>query len=111
MSPPPWAFAASTSGATGPKAGRAERLAEACGIALQLTNILRDVREDVRNGRIYLPRDDLDRFGVAPRELDADRPSDRLRDLLAFEAQRAYEYYDRARAWCPWSTRSAGPCS
>ena len=45
--------------------GRAESLAEACGVALQLTNILRDVREDAGNGRVYLPHDDLERFGVA----------------------------------------------
>ena len=69
--------------------GRAERLAEACGIALQLTNILRDVREDARNGRVYLPQDEMARFGVEPRELDADRPSRGLHDLLAFQAQRA----------------------
>ena len=48
------------------EAGKAERLAEACGIALQLTNILRDVREDARNGRIYLPEDELARFGGRP---------------------------------------------
>jgi 15-cis-phytoene synthase len=76
--------------------GRAEALAESCGIALQLTNIIRDVREDAERGRIYLPQDDLGRFGVAPEELIADRPSDGLRALLAFEARRAYDYYDRA---------------
>ena len=81
--------------------GRAERLAEACGLALQLTNILRDVREDARGGRIYLPQDDMNRFGVGPHELDAERPSRRLRDLLAFEAARAYEYYDTARDLVP----------
>jgi phytoene synthase len=81
--------------------GRAERLAEACGIALQLTNILRDVREDARHGRIYLPRDEMDRFGVDPRELDSDVPTKGLRDLLAFEAGRAYEYYDQARGLEP----------
>ena len=81
--------------------GKAERLASACGIALQLTNIIRDVREDVRGGRIYLPEDDLARFGVDPRELDAERPSERLRDLLAFEARRAYDLYDRARDLVP----------
>jgi phytoene synthase len=80
---------------------RAERLAEACGIALQLTNILRDVREDARNGRVYLPQDEMARFGVDPRELDADRPSQRLRDLLAFEARRAYEYYEQASELVP----------
>lgn len=76
--------------------GRAEALAESCGIALQLTNIIRDVREDAERGRIYLPQDDLGRFGVAPEELIADRPSDGLRALLAFEARRAYDYYNRA---------------
>ena len=78
--------------------GQAERLAERCGIALQLTNILRDIRDDAEHGRIYLPRDDLLRFGVEPRELAAaGPPSDRVRSLLAFEGQRAYEYYEAAR--------------
>lgn len=81
--------------------GRAERLAEACGIALQLTNILRDVREDARNGRVYLPQDEMARFGVEPRELDADRPSRGLHDLLAFQAQRAVAYYEQARELVP----------
>jgi phytoene synthase len=77
--------------------GKAERLAERCGIALQLTNILRDVRDDARDGRIYLPREDLARFGVEPDELTAGgRPSDRLRALLAFEGRRAYEHYEDA---------------
>jgi len=73
--------------------GRAERLAESCGVALQLTNILRDVREDALLGRIYLPREDLDRFGVAPEELSAPRPGARLRALFEFQARRAYNYY------------------
>lgn len=77
--------------------GRAEALAEACGVALQLTNILRDVREDARAGRIYLPLEDLDRFGVSPEDLQASNLSDRLRKLLAFEARRAYDFY--AKAW------------
>jgi phytoene synthase len=82
--------------------GQAERLAERCGIALQLTNILRDVRDDARNGRVYLPRDDLARFGVVPEELaGAGRPGESVRALLAFEAQRAYEYYDDARGLIP----------
>jgi 15-cis-phytoene synthase len=82
--------------------GKAERLAEHCGIALQLTNILRDVRDDARNGRIYLPREDLARFGVEPEDLAAGgRPSDRVRELLAFEGRRAYEYYEEARPLVP----------
>ncbi|MGP0069813.1 MAG: phytoene/squalene synthase family protein [Isosphaeraceae bacterium] len=82
--------------------GKAERLAEHCGIALQLTNILRDVRDDARGGRIYLPREDMARFGVAPEDLAAGgRPSDRVRELLAFEGRRAYEYYEDARPLVP----------
>jgi phytoene synthase len=77
--------------------GRAEALAEACGVALQLTNILRDVREDAQNGRVYLPQEDLARFGVAPEELTAPRASERVRDLLRFQGRRAYAYYDQAR--------------
>jgi phytoene synthase len=76
--------------------GRAEALGEACGIALQLTNILRDVREDAEAGRIYLPREDLERFGVEPGELLERRPSDRVRELLAFQRRRAYDYYEKA---------------
>jgi phytoene synthase len=82
--------------------GRAETLAEHCGIALQLTNIIRDVREDACNGRIYLPQDDLARFGVGPEELSAaGQSSDRLRALLAFEGQRAYQFYEDAYRLAP----------
>src|SRR5262245_28678951 len=77
--------------------GRAEAMAEACGIALQLTNILRDVREDAQAGRVYLPAEDLARFGVAPEELNARRMNDRVRALFAYEATRAYTYYEQAR--------------
>jgi phytoene synthase len=82
--------------------GKAEQFAERYGIALQLTNIIRDVGDDARNGRIYLPRDDLAKFGVQPEELAAKgRPSDRIRELLAFEGQRAYQFYDQARPLAP----------
>jgi 15-cis-phytoene synthase len=76
--------------------GKAESLAEDCGIALQLTNIIRDVREDALQGRVYLPSDDLRRFGVDPSELAAPRPTGRVRALLEFQGGRAYEYYRRA---------------
>jgi 15-cis-phytoene synthase len=82
--------------------GKAERLAESCGIALQLTNIIRDVGEDARNGRVYLPEEDLERFGVREEQLALrQRSSPRIRELLAFEGQRAYENYDRARLLVP----------
>jgi len=82
--------------------GKAEKLAGDCGLALQLTNILRDLGPDARDGRIYLPEDDLARFGVEPDELaSALRPNSRLHSLLAFEAQRAYGYYAAARQLVP----------
>jgi phytoene synthase len=80
-----------------PEGGRAEALADATGQALQRTNILRDVAEDARNGRIYLPADDLSKFGVTPDDLVAPQASASLRRLLAVHARRAYDDYDRAR--------------
>jgi phytoene synthase len=76
--------------------GRAESLAEACGVALQLTNILRDVREDAGAGRVYLPAEDLDRFGVIQADLMAPRLSESVRRLFEFEGQRAYSFYAQA---------------
>lgn len=69
------------------------KLAEKCGIAFQLTNVLRDVREDAENGRVYLPEEDLERFHVTAGELGAAECSPRLKELLAFEAERARQYY------------------
>jgi phytoene synthase len=76
---------------------KALELAEKCGIAFQLTNILRDVREDAGNGRVYLPEEDLARFGVQPEELIQPRLTPQLRDLLQFESARARKYYDESR--------------
>src|SRR5262249_41591815 len=71
-------------------------LAEKCGIAFQLTNILRDVREDAANGRIYLPGEDLDRFRVSKDTLERTELTPPLRELLRFEAQRARDYYEQS---------------
>ncbi len=71
----------------------AESLAEQCGLAFQLTNIIRDVREDAAMGRIYLPEEDLRKFEVSPAELGSGPASPRLRSLLAALADRAREYY------------------
>lgn len=73
------------------------RLAERCGVAFQLTNILRDVREDAEHGRVYLPAEDLERFGVKPEDLAGSALSPALRNLLAFEADRARAYYREAQ--------------
>ncbi|MEO6990302.1 MAG: presqualene diphosphate synthase HpnD [Candidatus Baltobacteraceae bacterium] len=67
--------------------------ADALGLALQLTNILRDVREDAGLDRVYLPAEDLDRFGVSEAELLTGTPSNRWRALVAFEAARARELF------------------
>jgi len=63
--------------------------ADELGLAMQLTNCLRDVREDARMGRIYLPQDDLQRFGVTEDELLEGHPGAGWKPLLAFEAERA----------------------
>lgn len=65
-------------------------LAEKCGIAFQLTNILRDIREDQSKGRVYIPAEDLARFEVSPETF---QPEERFRKLMAFEADRARRYY------------------
>ncbi len=64
------------------------RLAEKCGIAFQLTNIIRDVREDLERGRVYIPREDLARFGMERIE-----PGAGFTELMRFEGERALEYY------------------
>ena len=66
------------------------------GIALQLTNILRDLGRDLSAGRLYLPTEDLARFGVTEDDLRAGFVTDRVRALLDFEARRAREHYRRA---------------
>jgi phytoene synthase len=63
-------------------------LADDLGVAMQLTNILRDVREDYENGRVYLPAEDLRRFGCSV-------PSNVSAELIRFEALRAREWFDR----------------
>ena len=69
------------------------KLAENCGIAFQLTNILRDVKEDQEKNRVYLPREDFERFQVSQETF---QPHIRFAKLLEFEAQRARDYYDES---------------
>ena len=76
---------------------RAREYAVDLGIALQLTNILRDVQPDARMGRVYLPQEDLRRFGVTAADLREGRYTPRFVELMTWEAARAHEYY--ARAW------------
>jgi phytoene synthase len=79
----------------------AERPAEAAGIAFQLTNILRDLGEDATRGRVYLPREDLARFGYDEEELRRGVRDERFRELMRFEAGRAYAYYEAAEPLVP----------
>lgn len=71
--------------------------AEACGIAFQLTNILRDVKEDARLGRIYLPLEDLRRFAVSEDDIMNAHATPQFLELMNFEAARTREYYERAQ--------------
>jgi 15-cis-phytoene synthase len=71
----------------------AEALAENLGLAFQLTNIIRDIQEDANMGRIYLPAEDLERFKIGPEDFRQSSIPERLRWLLAAEADRAREYY------------------
>lgn len=75
---------------------RAEEYAISAGIAFQLTNILRDLGEDAANGRIYLPREDLERFGYTTEDIRRGQRDDRFRLLMRFEINRARDFYDAA---------------
>ena len=70
--------------------------AEACGIAFQLTNILRDVKEDAQMGRVYLPREDLRHFGIEEDDILNSRVTSQFIELMKFEAARAHECYRKA---------------
>ena len=75
--------------------------AEELGLAMQLTNIIRDVREDLERDRVYLPAEELARFGVSEAELGAAEPSPALVRLLRFQVDRARDYYRRSEAGIP----------
>ncbi len=86
---PPWASPELTPGTPIDKA-------VALGVANQLTNILRDVGEDARRGRIYLPLEDLERFGYSEQELFDGVINDRWRSLIQFQIQRAHQFFVKA---------------
>ena len=101
-----------------PRAGvdaeRAARLADSLGVALQLTNILRDIREDLLMGRLYLPEQDLKTFGIAELAVLPDGSLDpqqgRLAELVRFEAARAWGWYDEGLALLPLLDRRSAAC-
>jgi phytoene synthase len=75
---------------------RAPEHAVQLGVAMQLTNILRDIKEDLEMGRVYLPQDEMARFGVSEADLALGQVTERLKDLLRFQIARAREYYTHA---------------
>jgi phytoene synthase len=81
----------------GPQHPDAADAARALGIAFQLTNFIRDVGEDLTRGRLYLPGEDLTRFGVTRADLERGEVTDPVRELMRFQIVRARSWYDRAR--------------
>jgi len=75
---------------------RTLKYAHDLGIALQLTNIIRDVREDAQRGRVYLPQDELAQFGVSNDDLQQGKTTENFRTLMKFQADRARQYYQSA---------------
>jgi 15-cis-phytoene synthase len=75
------------------------------GLAFQLTNIIRDVGEDARRNRIYLPLDELKQFGVAEADIQAARESENFQKLMAFQINRALAEYDSAFSKLPAADR------
>jgi 15-cis-phytoene synthase len=88
-------------------------LADALGVALQLTNILRDIREDYRDGRIYLPDEDFKRFGTELRPDASGWPAadPKLVDLVTFEVERARDWYARGLRLMPMLDRRSAACT
>jgi 15-cis-phytoene synthase len=86
---------------------RTQKYAHDLGLAFQLTNIIRDVGEDARRGRIYLPQDELARFGVSESDILQSRYSEGFRNLMEFQVARSRETYDRALAELPIADRKS----
>src|SRR5216684_3941181 len=87
----------------------AEPLAEQCGLAFQLTNIIRDVKEDAAFGRVYLPEEDLAKFGLSAQDLLTTPDPARFRPLLALEAARALDLYQSGDRLIPYISEDSQP--
>ena len=81
--------------------------AEALGMAFQLTNIIRDVGEDARRDRVYLPQEELARFGLGAEDIVQRRDGEAFRSLMTFQAERAQSYYDLAYSMLPAEDRAS----
>lgn len=84
---------------------KAIEYADDLGIAFQLTNILRDVREDYANGRVYLPQAEMRAFGVVETEFADNQPSDNFRELIRFQIDRARGFYESGERVIPLAIR------
>ena len=87
----------------------AEPLAERCGLAFQLTNIIRDVKEDASLGRVYLPEEDLAKSGLSVSDVLNSTDPARLRPVLALEADRAREFYASGDELIPYVAEDSQP--
>jgi 15-cis-phytoene synthase len=86
---------------------RAPDLAERLGVAFQLTNILRDLPRDFQMGRVYLPQEDWERFGCRPEEAGRGGATPALVEMLGFEADRAWRFYEEGAALLPLVSRES----
>ena len=89
---------------------KAKEYAVDMGLAMQLTNILRDIREDAERGRIYIPQDEMARFDYTEAELDSGAVTDGFRSLMAYQAERARRYFESSRALFPLISADARTC-
>jgi 15-cis-phytoene synthase len=102
---------------TGQLPEKQNKLADDLGVALQLTNILRDVREDYLNHRVYLPKEDLDKFGIEfapfgePEPFPGEAMQARFANLVEFEASRAREWYDSGLRLLATIDRRSAACT
>ena len=89
---------------------RAKEYAVDLGLAMQLTNIIRDVREDLDMGRVYLPQDEMARFGYSEDDLRNGVRNEAFLELMRFQSQRAREYFDRGFKLLPYLSRRSRAC-
>ena len=89
---------------------RAVKYAIDLGIAMQLTNIIRDVAEDARDGRVYLPNEELEKFGYSKSDLAAGTVNDPFRNLMRFQIERAHRYFERGAKLFPLLDRRSRAC-
>jgi 15-cis-phytoene synthase len=93
------------------RADHPAELADSLGVALQLTNILRDIREDHDNGRVYLPAEDLAKFDCDPATLTAPGPPAQFTRLVEFEVERARDWYATGLRLLPMLDRRSAACT